>query len=541
MELTSLNIYFLKNGKDLIMIKSYKTIYFKSIAITACGFLFLNSIMAADAAQQTCASSDSLEVTINSNHILRQNVPTTLFGFTVDWYQFQNGHFRNGAVRPETIEWLKPFSGAVYRYSGGNAMEWKDAVGALANRKPIYANYAGMQQPLFGPTEFFNLMQQVNGKAVVLLNVLGPNNTKSDQTTMIKDNMDYLSWLSANGPHCVSGINCPITYFELGNELDWPPTKWNASDYSKRVSSFISTAKSQFPKVKFAVMGKTAPWSEPLDSAGNDFDASMADSIGREADAVTIHPYYDGYSIPTMQSYIEKLAKKYNAYNPNATVFITEHGRWPAIPKTGDWSVNWYQASGSGGALSTADFMLMLMTEDKVSGAMWHTISVTGPWQLFHLNNSNDSIYPSATYWSLRTLRSAFLTDVVEVTPALKSSSEYTGGYDTRLVAMTNKLGNISLMGVNRSTHTKAITVNISGAAITNTSAQINIMQSDSAGHDNSDSQPNRFIMNTSTTSGPITNPSVICIPPKSTFSILMGPPLQANNGRGLTTKQSRY
>ena len=508
------------------MLNLKQVIHLKPIAFAVFGMVILGSQISANAAGPACAakSSDSLAVTVNPAHVLRPDVSASLFGFTLDWFQFQHGHFRNGNVRPETLAWLKPFSGAAYRYSGGNAMEWKKAVGASADRKPVYANYKGMAHPAFGPTEFFNFLQQVQGKAVVLLNIVGPKNKPSDQTLMVKDNLDYLSWLSANGPRCVGGANCPISYFELGNEVDWESTKWTAFDYSRRVLPLVTAAKSQYPQIKFAAMGKTAPWSQPLDSGGNEFDTVLAERLGREVDAVTIHPYYDGLGIPAMQSYIEKLAKKYRAYNPNINVLVTEHGRWPAIPKTGDWSANWYQASGSGGALSTADFTLMLMNEDKVSGALWHTISVTGPWQLFHLNKSNDALYPSAVYWSLRTLREGFLTDMVEVTPSLKPSDEYVGGYDTRLVAMTNKAGNISLMGVNRSARAKAITLKIEGAAFANANAQVRVMQGDAAGSDNSDTQPNRFVMNTSSTAYSVNRPSAICIPPKSTFSIVVGP-----------------
>lgn len=465
----------------------------------------------------------TLPVTINTARVLRQDVPATLFGFTLDWFQFQNGHFRNGGVRSETISWLKPFSGAIYRYSGGNAFEWKNAVGSIAERKPIYANYKGMVRPAFGPSEFFNLMQQVQGKAVILLNIVGPENKPSDQTTMTRDNLDYLSWLNTNGAHCVAGDLCPVSYFELGNEVDWESTKWSASDYSRRVLPLVTAAKSQFPGIKFAAMGKTSPWSRNYDFIGDDYDSEVAKNMGNYVDAVTIHPYYDGSAIPVMQSYIEKLAKKYRAYNPKINVLVTEHGRWPAVPKKGEWSTNWYQASGSGGALSTADFMLMLMNEDDVSGAMWHTISVTGPWQLFHLNKDNDAIYPSAVYWSLRTLRAGFLTDVIEVTPSLATGRAYVGGYDVRLAAMRNKEGAISLMGVNRSSQAKTITLKINGSSLKNTEAQFNLMQGDQAGNDNSDAQPNRFEMHTSITAYPSIDQTPFCIPPKSTFSIIVG------------------
>lgn len=468
--------------------------------------------------------SDPLSVTINTQKVIRQNVPPGIFGFTVDWFQFQYAYYRNGAVRPEVTSWLKAFPNALYRYSGGNAMEWSHAVGPVADRLPIYANYVGMAQPLFGPAEFFKFLQDVGGKSVVLLNVVGPQDVTSDPAVMLKDNMDYLAWLTKNGPQCVGGTNCPITSFEVGNELDWEaPTNWSGTTYVNRVSTLLANAKATYPNIKFAVLGKTNPWGQPLDSSGQDFDATCANSIGKYADSVTIHPYYDGYAIPDMQQTIDKLAAKYKAINPSTTVLVTEHGRWPQVPTTGNWEDYWYLASGSFGALSAADFDLMAMNDSNISGAMWHTISANGPWQLFHLNRTNDTVYPSATYWGMRALRPGFLTDTVEVTPALNASTEYWGGYDTRLVAMTNKSGNVSLMGVNRSAHAKAITLNITGKTFTQAPAQINVMQGNASGADNSDAQPNLVQMQTVNATYSSATPFIVCIPPFSTFSIVLG------------------
>lgn len=495
----------------------------------AVAMLALCSVMLASNvnAVQSCVAtaSNALSVTVNPAHILRMDVPKSTFGFTMDWFQFQNAHFRNGSVRPEVVAWLRPFGGAAYRYSGGNAFEWEKAVGPVAERKAVYANYKGMVRPEFGPAEFFDLMQQLQGKAVILLNVVGPQNNKAAQSTMTQANLGYLSWLSTHGPNCVGGANCPISYFELGNEIDWEPFDWTAQEYSQRVLPLIRTAKAKYPGIKFAVNGKTSPWSERPNVSGKDFDIELVKALGSDIDAVTLHPYYDGWSVPDMQIFIQKLAKKFRTRNAKVDVLITEHGRWPEIPKFGDWSTNWYQASGSGGALSTADFTLMLMKEPVVAGAMWHTISATGPWQLFHLNKSDFSLYPSAVYWSLRTLREGFLTHAIEVTPDLVPGKAYTGGYDIRLVAMKNDHGTISLMGVNRSVHAKAINLKIKSAVFKNAETSLMIMQGDEAETDNTDAQPTRFKMDSlaGKYSSANTDSSIFCIPPKSTFSIVVG------------------
>lgn len=475
---------------------------------------------------ETCDGNnfDAIDIKIDPARVIRQSVPAGLFGFTMDWLQFQIGHVRNGRVRPVTVAWLKPFPGALYRYSGGNAFEWRNAVGPISERKEIFANYHGMALPEFGPSEFVDFLQRVSGRAVILLNIVGPRNDKSEQSAMIKDNLDYISWLATNGTRCVTGTQCQLAEFELGNEVDWDPFKWSARDYADRVLPLITAAKSAYPGIKFAAMGQTAPWGGSSAEEGNPFDTMVAEQLAQEVESVTIHPYYDGLSIPEIQPYIQDVVKKYRVYNSKVRVLVTEHGRWPAMPETGDWSVNWYQASGSGGALSTADFTLMQINDESVSGASWHSIAVAGPWQLFHLDQAKDSIYPSAVYWSLRTLRAGFLADSVEVTPSLVSGGDYWGGYEVRSVAMKNNEGSVSLMGVNRGSRSKAISVKIAGVQFSSVDGQFNVFQGDEASSDNTDEQPNRFRMNTLVTTSRSLDALSFCVPPKSTYSIVVKP-----------------
>lgn len=486
--------------------------------------ILLNSTASATDSCESVTSESPISVVVYSDQIIRPKVKANFFGFTLDWFQFQNAFYRLDRVRPEVVDWLRPFKGAVYRYSGGNDFEWQSAVGPINKRKKIYANYQGFVHPYFGPSEFFELMQDVDGKAVVLLNVAGVKGEIKNREVMINDNLNYLQWLNKNSPGCVGGVNCPIYYFELGNEVDFEkPLRWSASFYSERVLPLIKEAKVKFPLIKFAVVGKTAPWDGELDIIGESFDGVVASNLARNVDAVTIHPYYDGYPVSAVESYINKLAKTYKTHNSNVKVLVTEHGRWPSIPASGDWEKNWYQASGSAGGMSSADFILMSMVNPNIDGAMWHTISATGPWQLFHLNKINDSVYPSAVYWTLRTLREGFLDDIVKVTPSMIASKSYAGGYDMRLIAMKNSLGQISLMGVNRSAYAKAINLEIKGISFDKSKTKVSIMQADEKGNDNIDSDQNRFRMKTVSTNYSSIKPSSFCIPPNATFSIVLG------------------
>src|SRR5690606_18530967 len=51
-------------------------------------------------------------VTARPADSVRTTPPLQLFGFNLIWDRFQAGYWRNGRVRPEVVEWLKPFRGA---------------------------------------------------------------------------------------------------------------------------------------------------------------------------------------------------------------------------------------------------------------------------------------------------------------------------------------------------------------------------------------------------------------------------------------------
>lgn len=465
----------------------------------------------------TCSvpASSQVAVGINSSKVLRSKVPADMFGFTTDWFLFQSAYFRMGKVRPEIVDYMKPFKGAVYRYTGGNAFLWSNSVGPITARQKIWANYF-WRYPEFGPNEFFDFLDEVDGKAVMLMNVVGEN--KWDSAQIASENLGYMSWLQKNRPGCVSGTNCRIHSFELGNEVDWETgIRWSPEHYVDQLTPLIKQAKARFPGVKLAVVGKTAPW----DKDRANYDETVAPKLAKLVDEVTIHPYYDGMSINSMRLYIEKVAKIYNAYNPNVKVLVTEHGRWPSASMESIDSM--IQASGASGALSTADFNLMTIINSSVSGSMWHSFSAASPWQLFHLNKATDEIYPSAIYWSMRTLREGFLDDAVEVTPTTISGTSYVGGYDTKFVAMKGNTGSVSLLGVNRGTQPRVFNISSANETFANSVVRINVTPvGESNTTYNTATEPDKIHMKQYETRYTSGTPLQLCIPARSVFSVVI-------------------
>lgn len=500
--------------------------------LLAAGVLVLPGLaMAAGAALANCpADATVLPVQVRSSELLRAAVPPALFGFDLPWYDAQIGYLRKGAIRPELVEWLKPFKGAMYRYPAGSiSFEWRRAIGPLAQRGRISEHYVpgGQAVAELGPEEFLRLMAQVDGQPLWMLNLHGAQGRVWETQEMLRDNLDYTKWIQAQTPRlCPKAGACQAAAYELGNELDWAPANWSAAQYGARALPLLQALRRVQPQAKLVVLGQTAPWdarSQTRERAG--FDTELAAQLSALSDGVTIHPYYDGHSVKVMNEFIDRLAQRYRAHNPAQQVYVTEHARWPSQPLVGRWEDNWYQASGSGGGVSSADFVLSLLPKPTVAAAMWHALGVQGPWQMIKWDRRTDTLYPSPTYWALRVLRDALLDDAVAVQPALVAGTRYGGGYDMRLVAMRGSGGSRSLMGVNRSDKAYWLRPAIDGRAPDAERLQLRRLVADARGSDNSDEDKQRFTMQQHSGREALGAGGAVCVPPQSVFSLLLVQP----------------
>ncbi|MBM5574877.1 hypothetical protein [Deefgea sp. CFH1-16] len=236
-----------------------------------------------------------------------------------------------------------------------------------------------------------------------------------------------------------------------------------------------------------------------------------------QIDAVTFHPYYDGLPINQMTKWGAEVVNKYKKINPKIKLLVTEHGRWPADSPTGDWKDNWYQASGSGGAISTADYVLSLINDRSVAGAMWHSIAVESPWQLFHLDRAKDSIYPSGVYFGLLVLRNGFLDTSVLIKPSKITTYAYSPQQDLNMAAMKNSAGLNSILGVNRGAARLVKFKDLTGNIVLRNPV-IEYMSADSSYSDNTDENKSRVSITSSAIKA--VGQEYVCIPSRSVFNI---------------------
>lgn len=481
-------------------------------------YLFSFSAHALDA----CNLVDQVEVKIDPGSVVRRDSPKTLFGFALDWFQFQTGHVRNGMTRPEVLKWLRPFSGANYRYTGGNALDWRAMVGPMNERRKVFAYFQGDELPTFGPEEFLLFLRDVSGRGVILVDVVGKRFDENEEKVH-EDTSNFINWVRARERDiCPGRVGCGIDAYELGNEIDWEKgVRWSGLKYGARMKNFLRSAKEQNPGVKFVSNGRTTPWA-PSGHGYNEtsFDDVVSRMIGGEVSGVSIHPYYDGIPVAQMRSYIEKVGSLYARFNKDIKVYVTEHGRWPAENPYGPWKDNWYQASGGWGGLSAADFILMTMDMPQVEFSSWHSMFVTGPWQLFRWNKKADLVYPSAAYWAMRSIREGYLEDVVATKPSIVKGGDYAGGYQLRLVGMKDREGKVSLMGVNRARTPIAIKVDPGAKRFAGREGGLIMFTSDPSGADNSDAEPYRYQIERKKFHVDESGNS-ICIPALTSFSVI--------------------
>lgn len=474
------------------------------------------------AAEPACSKAEvSVAVAVENNKVIRQTVPLTLFGFSMPWHSFQVGLTKDGKVKPEVVEYLQPFAGALYRYPGGtpsNWFDWNMAMKASAQRTPILFDFNMYVTPQFGLPEFTQFLTQVNGRAILTMNMVGPYLKPQSANVISQNVLDIANYLKAGPLHCVSGKDCPIAYWELGNELDWKPIYWSAKQYLAQSNTVVQNVSKVYPDLDWVANGKTAPWENKL-SMSNEFDTALAQGQVSQVKKVAFHPYYDGMSIPKSLDYLAELKKVWSARGADGKVLITEHARWPSQPLIGKWEDRWYEGNSLGGALSSADFMLAIIPDPMVEASNWHALGVEGPWQLFRWNRQQNTVYPNPVYWGLRTLREALLDKVVQTAYEGKVDGSYAGGYDLRLVAMRSAdQSQRSLLGVNRSGKPLKLVLNWQDGKSA-TDSQWRVVTSKGEEDDNTDATPRKVTMQK--TGLDKKDAGFVCVPPKSVFSVV--------------------
>lgn len=489
-------------------------------------FVFISSISSsADECKNKIAQEISVE--IDTSRFIRLNSPKEIFGFNLPWRDFQQGYYRNGDIRPELINYLLPFKGASYRYPGGspsNSFEWRKSIGPIKQRTPLHADFDRYSVAEFGLSEFVSFVIDVNGRAILTLNLLGPyKKAPLSPNELASDTVEMLEYIKGSTAFaCVGGATCRLMAVELGNELDWQPFNWPAAIYIGRANSVVSAASNVMPEIQWIANGRTAPWDAKAPDYKS-YNTAISLGLNGRVQAIAIHPYYDGIDIPAAAQYVNDFGNTWATSHASSQVFITEHARWPTIPARGEWKTNWFQATGLGGAIASSDFLLTLMTNTQVAAANWHALGLSGPWQLIRLNKEHDQLYPSPVYWGLRAIREAYLDHVVSTRYRQPSATSYSGGYDLKLLGMVDAdAKHVSVLGINRNTAPLVLNIRWTGGPRKAGVGKLKVVSGNSMADDNTDLAPQKITMKSIFKEmAPSRSTSNWCVPGQSVFSIL--------------------
>jgi len=441
--------------------------------------VFCQPLLAAEIGDIFVKPAAKIQIDIDPKTVVREKIPDELFGFNINYKSFQEQLWdkKNSRVYPRVIEDLQAFAPAIYRYPGGlvaNSFAWDRAIGPLASRGDQDTIFkSAPEKAFFGIDEYLNLLAQVDGRFLYVLNIVGndPLNPlqESDAGEVAKKNQALAKYM-------MSKAGGRERYYQLGNEVDRSKYEWDADKYVMRSRATLDAIKTVDKDAKFIAFMRDFTWTYKKDKARG---VSTADDYLHKVLAglpdvkdYSLHHYYSGKRTDgrsrDLNFWLKLLRNSVRDYqkirgeDPN--IWITEHGRQMSSEKANnDLTVQY--TSNLGGALRTADYLIALAQIPQVKGAVWHGLNA-GPWQLFDATVKYKDLRPRPIYYGFRVLHEMKLPTVLRTHTSSTNVSGDASGYDVRAVAFTDQAtGDLGLWLVNLSSGTQRVTVNFAPMA----------------------------------------------------------------------------
>lgn len=377
------------------------------------------------AVAKTCSELITIHPTANPSAIVYpdsvvREIESTFFGFNLEWLEFQRGLWDSSSkdVHQDLPKFLKPFSGAVYRFPGGhhsNHISWRDSIGPL-ERRPLKRQVDWMPslRVEFGLSEYLDFLRQVNGVGWYVLNMFGRLNEIRPIDELSIDAKDLAAYVDDS----LGGASSKIRYWELGNELDRAEYRWKPSLYVSRAKHLARSVSSVLPNAKFVHLQQEYPTLAGEGLSANEYNEQVRRGLGQLDPDYSMHAYYDGPPIgPPVTYFLKQVCKVIEAAKQedvNPKVWITEHARIPtgAFDQK-DWKSLWPGTSDHQAALSVADMTIALASVPEVKGAFVHALHASGgPWPMLRRSKSG-SLEATLPFQSLTTIREAILPFVL--------------------------------------------------------------------------------------------------------------------------------
>ena len=344
-----------------------------------------------------------------------------------------------------------------------NKYLWKDGIGPVAERKSIkhdvwnlyYRTEAGLD-------EYLRWLETLPGKpeATLVASPLLPVEYAADLVAYCNATKGPMAKLRAANGH-PKPYNVMI--WEMGNEADGelrgdlgalrPDTeeerkqRMRAEDYLALVEPRIKAMRAVDPRIRIFVHTATPPWYFD-NPTWFEWHREIIKKLGSQIDGVVIHPYYDGYSVPTCLRSLDKLIADVTELAPpdkKLTVWVNEHARWMSQDH---WELTWSLQ----GAISTGDWIIELIRRPQVEAANYWCYGHRGPWRV--ISEDSGMRYGTAIFELYRVLNEVTLPRVQPLNVDHHDFTELPVNYSYAVNCVEfadPKTGRLSLFAINRS------------------------------------------------------------------------------------------
>jgi len=356
------------------------------------------------------------------------------------------------------------------RFHWGNEFPWRDAIGPLAERKPVrhdlwnefYGTRAGFD-------EFLGWLDGLPGrpKATIIASPLRPVQELADLVAYLNASSGPMAELRKKNGHPEP---FGVKFWELGNETDWRNRKdldvmrtetaeekakrrtFTVEEYIARCRERILAMRAVDPTIRFYPHAQTSPWFHlPAEAYKAEWHREVVRELGPLIDGIAVHPYYDGYTVTDCLKDVDLILEDIERLKPpgrKLTVWVSEHAKWVNYEKEEERPQSW----GLGGAVSTADFLMRLLARPGVEAANYWCYEKSGPWRLLgdDAQDGGSRRFPTSIHHAYRLLH---LTALATVRPlSVQTSGESPKGYTYTLTALAFEgPGKRSLVVANRS------------------------------------------------------------------------------------------
>ncbi len=345
--------------------------YFKKIAAV------LAAVTVCTSAIPTYAQTNTLSV--DEDSVVR-DIPKQLFGVNFEWGDPKY------YLKPNSIEinpeFIKCYEGMIplARMAGlsANGFVWKNALGPVANRKPMTIWGNKIPKVYYGIVEWVKTMQMIEPDVKFTYTV----NVASDTYENMADVVEFLTSDGTENPN--GGVNwglerkklgiedpVDIFVFEIGNELDLANEALgiNVDQYIELCKPAIAAIRSAKRDAVIGVhtaTGKSLGW--------DNWHRKVLRELGDDIDMVTNHEYYEPGEVAVVEENYMKIVKDIREIcgNDRIKVYQSEHaGRRHNASTSGGYEFRMPHTMG--GTLDTADFLVRAMQHPELVGATCHS------------------------------------------------------------------------------------------------------------------------------------------------------------------------